>query len=572
MAEDEDAHEACLLDNSNTIIESTNMNLIGTVITDEQITEQLNDGQRFSRTTQAGNTALYQTFVPVDRPDIAAMIVTFTLDDVVSFQRSLSLYGFLTIIVIYLVILTLLISMFRKERRLRARAYLDTLTGLPNEIFLIEQLDDLSVSRKQSTYHLILIQCQNYDDIFTMHGYSASNEFMSAVSRNLLSLTLGSQKTARKMIFKPKLFELSSPGKTLFRYSNNIFAVLMKDVPIDHITDWLNVVYSVFDSGLMLGDRYHIPVWIKTGIVEIGSLYTDASSILKDALFTIHQVPSVGRTSVFNSLLAEQKKREEILASELRQAIRNADSDQITLLYQPQIDLHTDRITGFEALARFSSPSYGKVSPLEFIAIAERKHLIISLGLLLLKKACSFIKETGDHGFYDTKVAVNISGIQLLAPDFSQQLTAIIVEHGIHAHNLELEITETIFFEDLTQLKSILQKISDLNIPLALDDFGTGYSSLNMLKEIHFDVIKIDRHFIDNIQKQSPDTLLIPDIISMIHKVGSTAVAEGIEQRTQEAFLKEYGCDTAQGYLYGRPMEGKEAIALLHHTGGQLQS
>jgi EAL domain-containing protein (putative c-di-GMP-specific phosphodiesterase class I) len=187
------------------------------------------------------------------------------------------------------------------------------------------------------------------------------------------------------------------------------------------------------------------------------------------------------------------------------------------------------------------------------------------LGKRLIRETCEFINELREDGLTEQKIAVNISGIQLLEIDFVSDLVGIVDSYGIDHNQLELELTESVFFENFEQLNQVISELSHQNFSLALDDFGTGYSSLARLKEVDVHIIKIDKLFVKNILKQNRDTLLLPDIISMIHKLGLTVVAEGVEHPEQVSFLADHDCDIIQGYYYGKPMKKEDAKRFLQN-------
>ncbi len=205
----------------------------------------------------------------------------------------------------------------------------------------------------------------------------------------------------------------------------------------------------------------------------------------------------------------------------------------------------------------------GSVSPVEFIDIAERKQLILPLGTMILERACRFTKKLISMGHEDIRMAVNISGIQLLMDDFVDTVSDIIHRTGIETRNLELEITESIMLGNYALINEVLQKLRDMGIEVSMDDFGTGFSSLASIGELNIDIVKIDRHFIMKIIEGTEKNLIADEIISMAHKLGLEVIAEGVETPVQREYLMRSGCRIMQGYYFSRPLCEEKAMRLL---------
>ncbi len=235
---------------------------------------------------------------------------------------------------------------------------------------------------------------------------------------------------------------------------------------------------------------------------------------------------------------------------------------EVFLLYQPILDLRTNEICAFEALARLRTEKLGLVPPLEFIPIAERTKLIIPIGEIIMTQALQFLKYLVDNGHTTIRVAINISAIQILSPDFTDRLIQIIHETNVPPENIDLEITESVFASDYEQINSFIKRLRDIGLQIAIDDFGTGYSSLARVKELNVDCLKIDKYFIDKLLSDGPNNTIIGEIISMAHRLGHYTIAEGVEEKEQKNYLIENGCDMMQGYLIGKPLDEKTATAM----------
>ena len=253
--------------------------------------------------------------------------------------------------------------------------------------------------------------------------------------------------------------------------------------------------------------------------------------------------------------------------NDIRKALSGIASGQggaeLFLLYQPILDLKTNKVCAFEALARLRTEKLGLVPPNEFIPIAEKTKLIIPDGEIIIIKAFHFLKHLIDLGYDTIRVAVNISAIQLLRPDFTDRLLEIIRETDVPPENIDIEITESVFASDYELINSFIKRLRDIGLQIAIDDFGTGYSSLARVKELNVDCLKIDKYFIDKLLTDGPENVIISEIISMAHRLGYCTIAEGVEEEVQMKYLLENGCDKLQGYLIGRPLDEETAIALL---------
>jgi EAL domain-containing protein (putative c-di-GMP-specific phosphodiesterase class I) len=228
---------------------------------------------------------------------------------------------------------------------------------------------------------------------------------------------------------------------------------------------------------------------------------------------------------------------------DLREAIERND---LQLHYQPIISLQRNVVTGFEALTRWRHPVKGMIPPASFIPVAEDTGLILQIGEWALREACS----QAAHWPGDLKIAVNISPVQLLAPNLSDMIQRTLLETGLAPHRLELEITERIFMEDNEHTLATLRRLKEIGVRIAMDDFGTGYSSLSYLRSFPFDKIKIDRAFVSDLAAGTEHVVIVQAVISIARALGMTTTAEGVEIADQQQFLAEFGCDEAQGYLF----------------------
>jgi EAL domain-containing protein (putative c-di-GMP-specific phosphodiesterase class I) len=257
------------------------------------------------------------------------------------------------------------------------------------------------------------------------------------------------------------------------------------------------------------------------------------------------------------SLHAHAEERRKLEFS-LRQALERSE---FTLNYQPVVDADDEQIVSFEALLRWNSDEHGSVSPAKFIPLAEDTRLIIPIGEWVLREACrEAINWPGN-----TKVAVNVSGEQLLDSNFAASVVGALASSGLAPQRLEIEVTESIFVRDANTANAALEQIMALGCSVALDDFGTGYSSLGYLRKLRFSTIKIDRSFVQGAATGNPESLaIIRAVVAMADSLEMSTTAEGVENESELAMIRKLGCKKIQGYYFGRPMGALEARALFH--------
>ncbi|MFY9273298.1 MAG: EAL domain-containing protein [Thermacetogeniaceae bacterium] len=260
------------------------------------------------------------------------------------------------------------------------------------------------------------------------------------------------------------------------------------------------------------------------------------------------------------------RERDIVEALNLIAADDHANGDLI-LQYQPILDLKTGSIWGFEALARIRTEKLGLLSPVEFIPLAEKTKLILPIGEKVIVKAFNFLNRLKEHGYDEISVSINISATQLLTTGFTDRLFELICEMQVNPKKVGIEITESVFVYDYEKVNNIIEKLRDAGLSVAIDDFGTGYSSLSREKELKVTCMKIDKYFIDKLMDTDPNKAITSDIISMSHKLGHCAIAEGVEHEIQLQYLKEHGCDRVQGYLISKPLDEEDAINFLKKHG-----
>ena len=261
------------------------------------------------------------------------------------------------------------------------------------------------------------------------------------------------------------------------------------------------------------------------------------------------------QTINIESIAVQSKNKTDTLANDLQQAIKQK---QLQLYYQPQVDLKTGKVIGAEALLRWFHPTKGLISPAQFIPIAEETGLIIEIDEWVFTTACQQIDSLHQIGFNSLKVAVNLSGEQFQTDDLHQRLLKLLKNINLMPEFIEIELTESTLVNDVALGIQNLQGLKQLGITVSVDDFGTGYSSLSYLKHFAFDILKIDRSFIQNINQDVKQQAIVKAMISMAHQLNLIVIAEGVETEAELNFLQKNNCNAAQGYFISKPLPWKE--------------
>jgi PAS domain S-box-containing protein len=310
------------------------------------------------------------------------------------------------------------------------------------------------------------------------------------------------------------------------------------------------------------------------GILEIGQSQheADVDLILRKLLIASEKHVNASRNDfqvcVYDEELEATVNRETYIVEALNAAVADDHAKaELYLQYQPIVDLRTNAISSFEALARLWTAELGPVPPAEFIPIAEKTKLILPIGEKVILKAFSFLNKLKARGYGRIGIAINVSAIQLLKPDFASWLLGAMRERQIDSNNVGIEITESVFASDCKGINSMTKELRDAGLHIAIDDFGTGYSSLSRAKELRIDCMKIAKQFVDKLMGTNLKRAITGDIISMSHKLGHCTIAEGVEHDIQLQYLKEHDCDKVQGYLISRPLDEEDAIRFASEHG-----
>ncbi|MFT4036229.1 MAG: EAL domain-containing protein [Patulibacter sp.] len=448
----------------------------------------------------------------------------------------------------------------RTEEALRRQAFTDALTGLPNRAALeLELADRFQEVRRRaglpadgSGLHaeidptderlIITMALLDLDDLKTVNdslGHGRGDDLVRTIGARI-SATVG-------------------PQDLVTRFGADEFGVLFDDPSPEFAKETVERVLRAIHRPVLLGDR-DVRISASAGLAT----GVDVEMLIRDADIAMYAAKAAGkdRVAVFS-----QEMREEALANlELTADLRRALSrEELFLEYQPIVDLYDGRVDGVEALVRWMHPTKGRIPPLDFIGVAERTGLIGPLGWWVMRTACAQMRAWIDEGGArsDQHVSVNVSPIQLAEPDMARRIARILRETRLNPRQLQLEITESVLVDQPQELVADLTKLMALGVRIAIDDFGTGHSVLAYLKDLPVDVLKIDKAFVDDIEKDAGRARLTQGIVQLAQALNLSIVAEGIETAPQAAMLGELGQMLGQGFLYSRPVPAELAGRLL---------
>ena len=427
------------------------------------------------------------------------------------------------------------------EARIQFMAHHDTLTHLPNRALLMDRLQVIlaGARRQQTLVGVMFIDLDNFKTINDSLGHYAGDELLKRVAGRLQSCLRGADMVGR--------------------LGGDEFLVVIPDLaraediaPVaEKIAEAIGEPFSLEEQVLSVSGSIGISVFPKDGETP--------ETLIRNADAAMYLAKERGRSNFQFFLPSLNKSAFQALAMEsgIRKAIRQLE---FLLHYQPEVEGKSGKVNSLEALIRWKHPELGLLGPDQFISVAEHRGLIMPIGRWVINEAIRQAREWADKGIR-IPIAVNLSAIQFKQKDLVEDIAARLSEHGVSGEMLELELTESLFMEDVTAMSKTLHRLKDLGISLAVDDFGTGYSSLSYLKKYPIDKIKIDRSFIRDIPVDPDDVAITLAIISLAESLGLDCVAEGVETAVQAVFLEKHRCRLIQGYLIARPLN---AVDMLH--------
>ncbi|MEW6516195.1 MAG: EAL domain-containing protein [candidate division FCPU426 bacterium] len=432
----------------------------------------------------------------------------------------------------------------QSEAMIEHLAHYDSLTDLPNREYFRHRLAAaIDAAKKQGhKVGVAIVGLDRFKLINSSLGHSAGDRVIRSVGHRLRDQVDESILIAR---MGGDEFILLFPRLSHFRQA----------------TQHCQEILAAFAQPFQMGEQ---EVYVKASMGV--SLYPedgdDPQTLIKNADAALNEAKQTGRNhhKFYTAKLDSVAPQQLFIETSLRQAL---EREEFVVYYQPQVDFAKNQIIGWEALLRWQHPTMGLVAPDRFITLAEETGLIVPLGLWALKTACRQVRHWHLAGFPDLRIAVNLSARQILEPELVEAVLGICRESDLDPRFLELEITESLFMEDSTVTKMILQWLRKKGASIAIDDFGTGYSSLTYLKQFPINALKIDRSFVMDCLTNPDDAAIVTTIVSIARNLDLRLIAEGVETVEQLRFLQSLGCHEFQGYLFSRPLPAAECLARL---------
>jgi len=433
----------------------------------------------------------------------------------------------------------------RAEERIYHMAHHDTLTGLPNRSLIVDRLEQslAHAERNKESVLVAFIDLDSFKLVNDTLGHNAGDDLLKEVAKRMVGCVRRED--------------------TVGRFGGDEFVLVLP-----HVNDnpqvleplLAKILEAVVQPVVLEGQKVQVSCSIGVSVYPRDGCDTDTLMMHADA--AMYRAKESGKNNCQFYTREMNAGLEEKLA--LTEGLRKAlDEQQLFLAYQPKIDLGTGRMFGVEALLRWQHPERGRVSPAQFIPLAEENGLIIPIGEWVLREACRQARAWQDAGLPPLSVSVNVSARQFDDPRLVERVAAALASTGLDARWLELELTETMVMRNVQQSIGKMRELEAMGIALSIDDFGTGYSSLAALKSFPISRLKIDQSFVRDLCGSADDQAITCAIISLSHQLDMKVIAEGVETEQQRRFLHANGCDEVQGYLFSCPVPAEEIAEML---------
>lgn len=436
------------------------------------------------------------------------------------------------------------------EKKLYQMAYYDSLTGLYNKDMFVEQLNKsiFSAKRTATMLGIVFLDLDSFKSINDTMGHSAGDSVLKMIATRLSSCLRDED--------------------TIARFGGDEFLILITNInSSDALKKVTGRIMDVFEKSILVqGIEYFITASAGVAVYPVDG--ENSETLIKNADIAMYRAKTGGKNQCI--YCSPELKDEVITKMKLTNSLYRAlDRNELYLNYQPQIKTETQEIIGFEALLRWNNKEYGLVSPNIFIPMAEQTGLIRQIGLWTIKTACEHFKSFKKCYNKDISLSINLSIEQLKDMNITEKIRKVLCETETNAKDIQIEITESIAFNEDPNILQRLIELRSLGISISIDDFGTGYSSFSRLKNFPIDLLKIDIDFVRGITSPSiKDRAIIRSIIQIAKNLNIAVLAEGVETEVQYTYLKENGCDMIQGYYFYKPMPADEIEKLISNPPG----
>ncbi len=431
----------------------------------------------------------------------------------------------------------------------------DPLTGLPSRIIFSNRLErtiNYSQRAKEFNFALVVLQMNAHAKVSASLGPVATEEFLTATAKRIMQL----------MDSDDFITGISPENITVSRFEAAEYALLLEFAETPAVVSRLAEELKNILSQPFSINGQEVYSTVSMGIAHGSDRYQNQEDVLRDAGIALERAKTgaPGTVQIFDAEMHQLALDRLHMEADLRRAI---SKNELVLHCQPVVRVENGNICGFEALARWNNADRGMVSPVVFIPLAEQLGIIDEIDDWIMRAACHFQKELIEKGLPSIDVAVNLSVRELQHTDLETRVDKLIRDTGIDPKCVEMEVTESIFMQEIEQTVTLLERLSKKGIRFSIDDFGTGYSSLAYLRRLPVSVLKVDKSFISDTETGNDARSIVSSIINMAHSLDLEVIAEGIEDDEQREFIQSENCDRAQGYFYGKPLSTGEFEDLL---------
>ncbi|PNU18703.1 GGDEF domain-containing protein [Geothermobacter hydrogeniphilus] len=434
----------------------------------------------------------------------------------------------------------------RAQDQLYHLAHHDALTGLPNRTNFIERLQqELAMAKRIGREVAVLfLDLDRFKMINDTLGHDSGDALLVEVAARLKKL----------------LRETDAVG----RLGGDEFAIVLGNLNCSADAERVaEKILKILAEPLQVNE-HELFITTSIGVSHFPAHHNSPEELVKKADIAMYSAKAQGRNNfkVYNRAMDFDSERRMILETGIRRAL---ERDEFRIHYQPKVDASTGEVTSLEALLRWQHPDLGLLPPADFISLAEETGLIFSIGEWVLRRVCHQVREWADLGLGDVRVAVNLSGYQLQQQNLVGQISQALEDAGVSPECLELEVTETVVMQNPDFAVAILRQLKELGICISIDDFGTGYSSLSHLRRFSINTLKIDKSFVQEVERNATDAAITQAIIAMGKSLDLKIVAEGVETEGQLEFLRGHDCHEIQGYLFSQPVAVDKVTEILRN-------
>jgi diguanylate cyclase (GGDEF)-like protein/PAS domain S-box-containing protein len=445
-------------------------------------------------------------------------------------------------------VLTDMTETINYQEQLEHQASHDALTGLPNRALFGDRMAQ-AITYAQRYGHSVwvaFIDLDNFKLVNDSEGHQSGDELLCTIGARLSACL--------------------DDSDTVARLGGDEFLLLMPDTDGRAMAVLLERVLDAVSAPVALGKQL-FTVTCSIGVSVYPNDGVEPQQLLKHADIAMYRAKEAGRNQIqfYEEAMHTRIAERTMIEAELRHALPR---NELSLQYQPKLDLRSGAVIGMEALLRWQHPTLGMVSPARFIGVAEETGMIVAIGRWVLRAACAQNKAWQAAGLTPLRVAVNLSARQFRDPALASEILAALRDSGLEAQYLELELTESLMMHNVGEAVAVVEQLKALNIALSIDDFGTGYSSLAYLKQFPVDYLKIDQSFVREMLTEPKVAAIVRSVLALGHSLGFKVIAEGVETEAQLAYLRRHGCDEIQGYYFSRPLVPDDFAELLRQERG----